>query len=143
VSACINNLRRKVPAELHPTEIGDYDSDGILDLMVKFSRTALIAHIYHVLGIAYGNATLMITGQLADGTPFEGSDTIEVMFGGDADLSGFIELADFPVWANNFGKYSGEWSSDVDPDFDSNDFVELTDFHIWVKNFGATVPPPP
>jgi len=112
-------------------------------LMVKFNRTELTAHIYHVSGITYGNVTLTITGQLTDGTTFEGSDTIKVMFGGDADLSGLIELTDFQIWANNYGKYSGEWSSDVDPDFDSNDFVELTDFQIWVANYGATVPPPP
>jgi len=133
-----------VPApEPVPTEIGDYDSDGVPDLMVKFNRAALTSHIYHVSGITYGNVALTITGQLADGTMFEGSDTIKVMFGGDADLSGFVELADFPIWANNVGKYSGEWSFDVNPDFDSNDFVELADFLIWSENFGATVPPPP
>ena len=136
-------LNGEIQAESHPTEIGDYDGDGIPDLMVKFNRAALTSHIYHALGIRHGNGTLTITGQLTDGTTFEGSDTIKVMFGGDADLSGFIDLTDFQIWANNYGKYSGEWSSDVNPDFDSNDFVELTDFQIWAANYGATVPSPP
>jgi len=136
-------LNGEVPAELHPTEIGDYDGDGIPDLMVKFDRAALTSHIYHTLGIRHGHVTLTITGQLTDGTMFEGSDSIKVMFGGDADLSGLIDLADFQIWVNNYGKYSGEWPSDVNPDFDSNDFVELTDFQIWVANYGATIPPPP
>jgi len=137
-------LNNTIPVDVEaPTEIGDYDTDGILDLMVKFNRTELTAHIYHVSGITYGNVTLMITGQLTDGTTFEGSDTIKVIFGGDADLNGFVELADFVVWVDNLGKHSGEWSSDVNPDFDSNNFVELDDFPIWVENIGATVPPPP
>jgi hypothetical protein len=126
-----------------PAEIGDYDSDGILDLMVQFNRTELTAHIYHVSEIIYGNVTLTITGQLTDGTLFEGSDTVEVMFGGDADFSGYVEMADFFIWRENFGKHSGEWPSEVNPDFDSNGIVDLDDFFIWRENFGATVPPPP
>jgi len=34
----MNNL---VPAAMKPTEIGDYDGDGIADLMVKFDRSAV------------------------------------------------------------------------------------------------------
>ncbi len=34
-----------IPAEDSPTEIGDYDDDGIPDLMVKFDRKALIEHL--------------------------------------------------------------------------------------------------
>jgi hypothetical protein len=52
-------------------------------------------------------------------------------------------MADFFIWRENFGKHSGEWPSEVNPDFDSNGFVELADFFIWRENFGATVPPPP
>ena len=59
-------------AELHPTEIGDYDTDGVLDLMVKFDRQEVIA----LLGA--GEATLAITGEVS-GIPFEGSDTIRVI----------------------------------------------------------------
>jgi len=61
-----------------PTEIGDYDNDGVPDLMVKFNRTELTSHIHNVLGIEYGNVTLTITGEVA-GTPFEGSDSIRVI----------------------------------------------------------------
>ena len=63
-----------VPAELHPTEIGDYDSDGIPDLMVKFDRQAVI----DILPI--GDAVnVTVTGKLFDETPFESSDTIRVI----------------------------------------------------------------
>ncbi|MCW4052763.1 MAG: carbohydrate binding domain-containing protein [Candidatus Bathyarchaeota archaeon] len=65
-------LNGEIPAELHPTEIGDYDADGIPDLMVKFDRQDLIA----ILNA--GEATLTITGEV-DGIAFEGTDTIEVI----------------------------------------------------------------
>ncbi|MCK4482428.1 hypothetical protein KAU55_04320 [Candidatus Bathyarchaeota archaeon] len=66
-------LNGEISAALHPTEIGDYDNNGILDLMVKFDRQDLRAIL------SAGEATLTITGQLIDGTPFEGSDTIRVL----------------------------------------------------------------
>ena len=67
-------LNETVPAELHPTEIGDYDSDGIPDLMVKFDRQAVIDML------PVGDAVnVTVTGKLYDGTPFEGSDTIRVI----------------------------------------------------------------
>lgn len=65
-------LNGEIPAELHPTEIGDYDSDGITDLMVKFDRQELIA----ILSV--GEATLTIVGEV-NGIQFEGSDTIRVI----------------------------------------------------------------
>ena len=133
-----------VPApEPVPTEIGDYDSDGIPDLMVKFNRTELTAHIYHISGITYGNVTLTITGQLADGTPFEGSYNIKVMFGGDADLNCYVENADFFIWRENFGRTPDQCPPSVYPDFDDNGLVDTSDFFIWRENFGATVPSPP
>ena len=67
-------LNETVPAELHPTEIGDYDSDGIADLMVKFDRDAVV----DILPI--GDAVnVTVTGKLYDGTPFEGCDAIRVI----------------------------------------------------------------
>lgn len=65
-------LNGTVPALAKPTEIGDYDGDGVPDLMVKFNRQDLIA----ILSI--GEATLTITGEV-NGIPFEGSDTIRVI----------------------------------------------------------------
>jgi len=126
-----------------PTEIGDYDNDTIPDLMVKFNRTALTSHIYHTLGIKYGNVTLKITGNLTDGTPFEGKDTIRVIFGGDADLNGLIEMPDFYVWRENFGKTPEQCQPHMHPDFNNNEIVELLDFYIWRENFGATTPQQP
>jgi hypothetical protein len=63
-----------IPAEPKPTDIGDYDSDGIPDLMVKFDRSAVIA-LLTPGEIVY----VIIYGTLGDGTPFRGTDVIRVI----------------------------------------------------------------
>lgn len=65
-----------------PTEVGDYDLDGIPDLMVKFDRTAVIEWLGTVdhsedTGKSV-EVTFVVTGEVA-GTPFEGADTIRVL----------------------------------------------------------------
>jgi len=63
-----------VPALAHPTDVGDYDSDGVSDLMVKFDRS----DVQDVL--EPGNEVeVTVSGQLTDGTSFEGADTIRVI----------------------------------------------------------------
>ena len=57
--------------------IGDYDNDGITDLMVKFDRQALIEYI-RTKGIRDAEVTLAITGE-ANGKSFEVTDTIKVI----------------------------------------------------------------
>ena len=65
-------LNSQVQAELKPIGIGDYDNDGIPDLMVKFNRSA-------VQDILETGDEVIITGKLTDIIYFEGSDTIKVM----------------------------------------------------------------
>lgn len=62
-------LNLEVPARLHPTRIGDYDEDGIPDLMVKFDKKEVIPLLIE------GENTLTVTGEVS-GEMFEGSDTI-------------------------------------------------------------------
>lgn len=72
-----------VPApEPVPTKIGDYDCDGIPDLMVKFTRGSIIEWLRTLdnsddKGKRY-SVTLVITGEVL-GITFEGSDTIDVL----------------------------------------------------------------
>ena len=60
--------------ESSPTEIGNYDEDEFLDLMVKFDRQ-------DVIGIVDldENEEIPITGKLYDGTAFEGTCIIIVI----------------------------------------------------------------
>lgn len=69
----INGNPVNIPAESHPTGIGDEDGDGIPDLMVKFDRS-------EVQDVCVpGDATITVQGELIDGTVFEGSDTIRII----------------------------------------------------------------
>ena len=63
-----------VPAETTPWEIENEDEDDIPDLMVKFNRSAVQA----ILEVGE-EESIVITGQLTDGTAFGGSDGIRVI----------------------------------------------------------------
>jgi hypothetical protein len=65
-------LNGVVPAKSHPSEVGDYDKDGVKDLMVKFDRET----VKSILSI--GTQTITITGTVS-GIPFQGTDTIKVI----------------------------------------------------------------
>jgi Tol biopolymer transport system component len=74
-------LNGTVRSELSPTAIGDYDNDGVPDLMIKFDRAAVVQYILDQVPIEerFMTVTLTITGKLNDGTPFQGSDTIKII----------------------------------------------------------------
>lgn len=71
-------LDEVIQAELHPTEIGDYDGDGIVDLMVQFERAEVEYLIRGLEPDLPADIELIVTGQVA-GMPFEGSDTVRVI----------------------------------------------------------------
>ena len=65
----------EIAAQLTPTSVGDYDKDGVADRMVKFDRQAVIA----ALASRTGDITLTVSGELANGWGFSGTDTIKVI----------------------------------------------------------------
>jgi hypothetical protein len=65
-------LNASVPALSNPVEIGDYNEDGIPDLMVKFSMQQVSELLEP------GEQVITLSGQLDDGTQFAGTDTIWV-----------------------------------------------------------------
>ena len=71
-------LNEVVPAEPHPTAVGDHDSDGVPDLMLKFDREAVQSILR--LGPIPGSRIITITGTVSGTVPdFLGTDTIEVI----------------------------------------------------------------
>jgi hypothetical protein len=73
ISAISVYLNGAVQAEENPASIGDFDDDGILDLMLKFNRSEVNAIITE------GEAVeITITGELNSGQPFQGSCFIKV-----------------------------------------------------------------
>jgi hypothetical protein len=63
-----------VPALNHPTAVGDYDNDGIPDLMVKFDRAAVQSILE-----SGDQVEVRVEGYLPDGIFFKGDDTIKVI----------------------------------------------------------------
>jgi len=84
VSSMLMNIT--IPAEPKPKAIGDYDNDGIPDLMVKFDRAEVVSYVLANVNVLelieerFMSVTLTLTGKLNDGTPFQGNDTIEIVF---------------------------------------------------------------
>ncbi len=69
----LSTEKGSVPAQLSPTEVGDYDSDGIPDRMVKFDRQAVIA----IVNVGE-KVKVNIQGKIGDAV-FAGSDEIRVI----------------------------------------------------------------
>jgi hypothetical protein len=90
-------LNGTIPVDVSaPKAIGDYDNDGITDLMVKFNRTA-ICQLILSKGIMVGNVTLTVSGKLYDGVEFEGCDTIRVRMPGDLNMDGKVDMKDVAI----------------------------------------------
>lgn len=60
-----------------PATVGDYNINGIPDLMVKFNRATLAGYLNGT--VTDSKVALKVTGELLDGTQFEGTDTIRVI----------------------------------------------------------------
>lgn len=69
----LSTSKGSISAQLTPSEVGDYDSDGIPDSIVKFDRQAVIAIVD-----AGDKVKITIRGRVA-GAIFEGSDETRVI----------------------------------------------------------------
>jgi len=131
-------LNNTIPVDFGAqTEIGDYDGDGIMDLMVKFNRT-LVSELILSKGVKYGNVTLTVSGRLYDGTEFMGSDTIRVRMPGDINMDGKADMKDIAIMAKAFGESSGRprWNPIADENEDGA--IDVFDIALVAKNFGKT-----
>jgi Tol biopolymer transport system component len=84
-----------------PATVGDYDQDGIQDIMVKFDRTAVTSYILSSGDMAQwngesGNVALTLAGRLNNGQPFAGSDTVRVT---RAEAAGSAIWVQWWLWA--------------------------------------------
>jgi parallel beta-helix repeat protein len=132
-------LNSTISAELAPTAIEDYANNGILDLMVKFNRTA-ISELILSKGILQGNVTLDLTGQLNDGMSFEGTAVIRVRMPGDVNMDGAVDGSDLVLAARAFGSYPGHprWNPLADENEDG--VIDGADLILITRNFGKAYP---
>jgi hypothetical protein len=80
-------MNETIPVDLGaPSAIGDYDNDGVPDVMVKLDRADVIAYIRANVNLTmlveqkFLVVTLTLTGALNDGTSFEGHDCIRIIY---------------------------------------------------------------
>jgi parallel beta-helix repeat protein len=134
-------LNETVPAELSPTAIGDYDNDGIPDLMVMFNRTA-VSELILSEGIMVGNVTLTITGEVYGGTLFQGNDVIRVRMPGDINMDGKVRVDDILIVAQAWGTSPNKpgnpprWNPIADETEDGQ--IRVDDVLAVALNFGKT-----
>lgn len=74
IDAATVRLNDSIPAELHPTGVGDHDDDGITDRMVKFSRSDVLAVL-----AGFGEIEVRVSGEVS-GLSFAGVDTVRVLY---------------------------------------------------------------
>jgi hypothetical protein len=131
-------LNGTIPVDINaPTDIGDYNGNGIPDLMVKFNRTAVCQFILSK-GIMRGNVTLTVSGNLIYGIPFEGCDVIAVRMPGDLNMDGKVDITDISIASRAFGSYPSHsrWNPIADENEDNK--IDIADIALTCRNFGKT-----
>lgn len=134
------SLNDTVSAELNPTVIGDFNNNGVPDLMVKFNRTKVVQYIVFQ-GIVFANVSLNITGLLNDGQPFEGNDTVKVSsLVGDVDCDGKVDLGDLVALALAYGSTPTKSNWNPNADMDGDGLVGLADLVTLAMHYGEHYP---
>ena len=109
----------------------DHNEDGILERMVKFDRAEVMALL------SVGEATLTITGEV-DGTPFEGTDTVKVLFPGDVDDDGDCDRYDYGLFAEAYGTSVDDAAYVLFADFNEDQNIDRYDYGILAEYYGET-----
>jgi len=130
-------LNETVSVDLEaPIEIGDYDNDTILDLMICFNWTEVANYILSK-DIVFGNVSLEISGRLFNGTVFTGTDAVLVSsLVGDINVDGKVDMKDISIAARAFGSYPSHprWNPITDINVDNK--IDLKDICLIARNFG-------
>lgn len=123
-----------------PVSTGDYDGDGMSDLMAKFNRTEITAYLYNILDVKFEDVVLTVSGKLKDGTLFEGSDIVRAIFAGDINGDELVNVVDLAMVCLGYGALKGEDAYDLDLDLNNDDIVDMKDLRAVAINLGARIP---
>jgi len=135
-----------------------YDTTLLLNetFDVVIGTYRLVAFIWNITGVPKGTYTLTATATVLEsiynptGDDYEPGDNtatdsikISQWVPGDGDFNGLVEMPDFYVWREWFGKHEGEWPFTVNPNYEtinSVDYVDMYDFYEWRAHWGQTPP---
>jgi hypothetical protein len=139
-------LNETIPAELELVAVGDYATNGIPDLMVRFNRTLVIEYMIS-RGMTHGNATLTITGLTQAGkspvaVAFKGSHDIRVSsLIGDVNCDGTVNIFDATLALQCYGSKEGSpnWNPNANL-AEEWDRINLYDVITLIYHYGQTSP---
>ncbi len=135
-------LNSTIPIDTEaPTAIGDYDEDGVAELMVKFNRTQVVEYMLSE-GIEFGNVTLTLTGKLCDDTPFEASSIMKISaLAGDVNCDGKTNILDIVQAVASYGSKEGQPNWNPNANFASPyNRIDILDIVTIAYNYGKTYP---
>lgn len=69
------------------------------------------------------------------------SQEMGLLLAGDADNNNVVNISDFSILKNSFGKSLGQGGYDARADFTGDDVVNITDFNLVRANFGISGAP--
>ena len=123
----------------------ELEGDGILDLLMKFS-TPDVVDVLELDALEAGTfVTLVVSGQLQDGTAFSASDFIKLVPPGDLDSDLDVDAIDFSMFATCFNKAGNSPRSDCPngmADLDNDGDVDGVDFGVFASCFNKAGNPP-
>jgi hypothetical protein len=130
---------------LASNQVGDYDGDGIDDILVKFNRTQVITFISAAhTGVFNLTAGFVVTGKLVTGVSFEGSDVVKVSnLLGDANGDGKVDILDLVLGAISYNSTDDglNWNPNVNfVNFAvSYNRIDILDLVTIVSQYGKKV----
>jgi hypothetical protein len=130
-------LNKTLPVDMAgPMTVGDFDADGIPDLLVSFNRTDMINLIKAVHPECFHmNMTFEVTGQLKTGIKFEDGYLVHVSsLLGDANGDGTVNILDLVLGGLSYNLHDGDpqWNPNVNyaPSYDKIDVLDLVTI-VW------------
>lgn len=104
-----------------------WDIDGNLDFLDFDGAT--VQHVFQTLG----QQTISVRVDDGDSGIATGELPVKVVLGGDFNLDGMVNLADYTVWRDNLSATS---ESSLNGRGNGDGIVDILDYKIWKSSFG-------